>query len=114
MLRTTVWRFPRRCLRRSIPRNVSVLYKNAVSGRGARSRRLEAASLFASRDIVRVCVKPGVGSGHGGYVVAMTNDGEREEAGGRPSRLKQLLHWATGDRAAEGRALARAGGPCRE
>lgn len=36
---------------------------------------------------------------------------EQERSNGGISRLRQLLHWATGDRAAEGKALADRAGP---
>lgn len=40
----------------------------------------------------------------------MTSESEHNRAGGWRSRIKQLLHWATGDRAGEGRALSEQAG----
>ncbi len=41
----------------------------------------------------------------------MTNETKRTNPGGRRSKLRQMLSWATGDRAAEGEALADRSGP---
>jgi hypothetical protein len=41
----------------------------------------------------------------------MTTKAQRNDRGGRLPRLRQMLAWATGDRAAEGEALADRAGP---
>lgn len=41
----------------------------------------------------------------------MDNEMPRENTGRRGSKLRQLLSWATGDRAAEGAALSDRAGP---
>ena len=41
-----------------------------------------------------------------GYLAAMTKARKQKPSEGQRSRARQLLHWATGDRSAEGKALA--------